>query len=133
MLQPSYFLKSPALSLQMGRDSSSSMATRYKLDGPGIELPIPVAERCKARVCGRSLTGTADSDPPGAWMFVLCVLYSKDKRKRAWTIRKKEVRIKYKKRTKKFPVGARFSAVVRTLPVSHPVFYKMGTGSLYRG
>jgi hypothetical protein len=37
--------------------------------------PIPVAERSKARFCGRSLAGIVGSNPvPGAWMFVLCVL-----------------------------------------------------------
>jgi hypothetical protein len=53
-----------------------------------VPLPIPVAERSKARVCGqsvagsvgsnpkayvcsRSLAGVAVRNPPGAWMFVL--------------------------------------------------------------
>ena len=58
----------------VGRDSSVGIATLYGLDGPGIEfLPIPVAERSKARVCGRLLVGIVGSIPPGAWMFVLCV------------------------------------------------------------
>ena len=43
-------------------------------------LPIPVAERCKARFCGRFLAGIAGSNPAGTWMFALCVLYSKDKK-----------------------------------------------------
>jgi hypothetical protein len=41
--------------------------------------------------------------------------------------------MKYKERkmeSKKFPVGARFSAPVQTTSGAHPVFYKMGTGSL---
>ena len=45
----------------------------------GIAQSIPVAERSKARFCGRSLAGIAGSNPPGVWMFVLCVLYSKGK------------------------------------------------------
>ena len=38
-------------------------------------LPVPVAVRstCKARVCGRSLAGTAGSDPAGAWLSVLAI------------------------------------------------------------
>ena len=62
----------------LGRDSSVGTATRYGLNGPGIESqPIPVAERSKARLCFRSLAGIAVRIPPGAWMFVLCVV-SKD-------------------------------------------------------
>jgi hypothetical protein len=43
-------------------------------------LPLPLAERPKARVCGRSLAGVAGSNPPRTWTFVVCVLYSKDKK-----------------------------------------------------
>jgi hypothetical protein len=35
----------------------------------------PVAVRSKAWVYGRSLTGIVGSNPPGEWMFVLCLLY----------------------------------------------------------
>jgi hypothetical protein len=35
-------------------------------------MPIPVAERCKASVYGRSLAGIAGSNLAGAWMFVCC-------------------------------------------------------------
>jgi hypothetical protein len=35
-------------------------------------LPISVAARSKARVCGRSLAGIAISNPAGAWMCVCC-------------------------------------------------------------
>ena len=53
------------------------------LDGPGFEsLPIPVDERFKARVCDRLLAEIVGSNPAGAWMFVLCVLYSTDKRQK---------------------------------------------------
>jgi hypothetical protein len=41
-------------------------------------MPIPVAERFKARVCGRSLAEVAGSNSAGGIMFVLCVV-SKDK------------------------------------------------------
>ena len=35
-------------------------------------MPVPVAERSKARVYGRSLAGIAGSNPAGAWMVVRC-------------------------------------------------------------
>jgi len=35
-------------------------------------LPIPVAVRSKASVCGRWLAGIAVSNPAGAWMSVCC-------------------------------------------------------------
>ena len=40
-------------------------------------MPIPVAERSKAKTCGRSLAGIAGSDPAGGMevclLWVLCV------------------------------------------------------------
>jgi hypothetical protein len=33
--------------------------------GSGLRTPFPVAERPKARVCGRSLARIADSNPTG--------------------------------------------------------------------
>ena len=36
------------------------------------ELLIPPATRCKGWDCGRSLAGTAGSNPAGAWMSVCC-------------------------------------------------------------
>jgi hypothetical protein len=59
---------------------------------------------------------------------VLCLLYNKDKRHS----QDKEVRIKYKDRTKKIPVGEIFSAPVHTGPGADPISYTMGTGSLSR-
>ena len=38
-----------------------------------LSLPIPVAERSEAWVCGRSLAGIAGSNPVGVWMSVSCV------------------------------------------------------------
>ena len=35
-------------------------------------LPIPVAARSKALVCGRSLSGIVGSNPAGPWMFFSC-------------------------------------------------------------
>ena len=60
------------------RDNSVSIATRYGPDGPEIESCRPVAERSKARICGRSLPGVSGSNPAGG-MYVY-MLYSKDKR-----------------------------------------------------
>ena len=41
-------------------------------------MPIPVAARSKAWICGRSLAGIVGSNPAYAWRFVCCeycVLY----------------------------------------------------------
>ena len=44
-------------------------------------MPTPVAERSKARVCVRTLTGVAGSNPAGGMdVCVVCVVYNKDKR-----------------------------------------------------
>ena len=65
----------------MGRNGSVGTTTRYGIDDPGFESsPIPVAERSKASVCGRSLAGVAGSNP--AESMVVCVV-SKDKRQNA--------------------------------------------------
>ena len=50
-------------------------ALRCQSEGLGIE-PIPVAERSKARVCGRSLAGIAGLNPVGGMdvCVVLCVV-----------------------------------------------------------
>ena len=59
-----------------------------KPQGRGFE-PIPVAERSKARVCGRSLVGVA-------CVFVFCVA-SKDKKAKSRTGKtQKQVRVKHK-------------------------------------
>ena len=49
-----------AYTVVVDRDSSVDIATCYRLDGPGI-----VAAR---------LLGSGVLIPPGAWMFVLCVV-----------------------------------------------------------
>ena len=81
----------------MSRDISVGLATCYELDGPGIESQvIPVAERSNGKnthTAGRlvaagslsvfilrrgsaadRLLGLRFRIPPGAWIFVLCVL-----------------------------------------------------------
>ena len=62
----------------MCRNSSVGIATGYGLDGPGIESQWPSCLR-RGSAADR-LLGLRVRIPPGAWMFVLCVLYSKDKR-----------------------------------------------------
>ena len=58
--------------------------------GHGIEsLPIPVAERAKARVCDRSLAGVAGSNPAG-----MMDVYKKAKCRTTKT--KNQVRMKYR-------------------------------------
>ena len=60
-------------------------------------------------------------------MFVLCLLYSKDKRQSKGK-QDKKVQMKYKER-KKIPAGEIFSAPVQTGPGAHPISYTMGTVS----
>ena len=56
---------------ERSRYSDSLQAERY---GDRIP-PIPVAERSKARICGRSLTGIAGSNPAGGVdVCVVCVV-----------------------------------------------------------
>ena len=57
-------------------------------------------------------------------MFVLCVLYTKDKRQ-SQDNQDKEVQIKVQR--KKNPGGARFSAPVQTGPGAHLPSHTMGT------
>ena len=50
----------------VGRESSVDIATLYGLHVPGIEsLQIPVAERFKARIGGRSLAWIVGLNPVG--------------------------------------------------------------------
>jgi hypothetical protein len=60
------------------------VAIHYGLNSPGIESAAD-------RLLGFQVRILAE-----AWMFVLCVLYSRDKRQKARTIQtKKRVRLKY--------------------------------------
>ena len=49
-------------------------APHYKPEGRGFE-PIPVAELCKARVCGRLLDEIAESNPAGG--MYACLVFCK--------------------------------------------------------
>ena len=40
-----------------------------------IAVPVPVAARSKAEVCGRSPAYIVGSNPTGEWMFVCCECY----------------------------------------------------------
>ena len=64
----------------LGRDRLVSIATGYGLDNPGIEPPWPSGLRRGSAV--DRLLELRVRIPPGAWMFVLCVV-SKDKRQNA--------------------------------------------------
>ena len=112
----------------MGRDSSVDTATRYGLDGPGIESsgqelsphPIPVAERSKARVCGLSLAGIACSNSAGD-MDVRVV--KSGQKTQSQDNHDKTVQSTYRERTKKkkqIPLVARFCAPVQTGTGIHP-------------
>ena len=65
---------------EVGQESSVGTATSYELDGPGIEF------RCRSQwpsglrrgSAADRLLGLRVRIPPRAWMFVLCVLHSKD-------------------------------------------------------
>ena len=62
--------------MECGVDSSIGMATRYGLDVTGIEsLPIPVAERSNASICGLSVAGIAGLNLTGGMKVVSVVLY----------------------------------------------------------
>jgi hypothetical protein len=51
-------------------------ALRYKPEGRGFDSPITVAERSNVRVCGRSLTWVAGSNPAGGMdVCVVCVVH----------------------------------------------------------
>jgi hypothetical protein len=89
-----------------------------------------VAERSKARACFRSLLGFRIRIPLEAWIFVLSVLHSKDKRHSQDNEDKEIVEMKYREQKKKFPMAARFSAPVQTDTGTHPASYTMNTESI---
>ena len=78
-----------------------SIVTRIRFGQPRNRgSPVPVAERSKARVCGRSLIGIAGSNPAGVVdvCVVCCTIKTME---RARTVKtKKQVRQSYKDRTR---------------------------------
>ena len=80
------------------------------------EVPIPVAERSKTRVCGRSPAGIADSNPAGGhgcFCHVRCTVRTKGNRQGN---QDKEVQIKYRQKTKTMESLEFFSDLI--LPVA---------------
>ena len=110
--------------IDVGRGSSIGIATSNGLDGPGIECQWPIGLR-QGSAADR-LLGLRVRMPPGAWMFLLCVIYSKDKKAKIHDNQDREVRVKYRQRTKNIPLGARVSAPVHTGFGSHLASCKMG-------
>jgi hypothetical protein len=98
------------------------IGTHYGLERPGIEpLPIAVAERSKATVCGCLLAGTADSITGGG--IHVCVLYSTVKTKtQARTIKKK--------RSQEKSTKYRWDEIFRTACEPHTASCTMGTTSI---
>ena len=72
------------------RDGSVGKMTRYGLDGPGIESCRPRWPRGLGhRSVAARLLELRVRILPGAWMFVFCVLHSKDEEAKGRTIRTK--------------------------------------------
>ena len=65
-------------------DGVVGVATRYGLDGPGIESGLSQwPNRLRRGSAADRLLGLRFQIPPGAWMFVLCVLYSKGQKEQS--------------------------------------------------
>ena len=60
--------------LDVGRDSIVGIATRYGLDGAGIERRSQWPCGLRRGSSAARLLGSWVRIPPGAWMFVLCLL-----------------------------------------------------------
>ena len=109
----------------MGRDGVVGIATRYGLDGPGIESSLSQwPSGLRRGSAATRLLRLRVRIPPGSWMFVSCVLCFKDKRREL----EQDVQLKVQRENKKIPVGARFCAPVQTGPLD-----TKGTVSLSRG
>ena len=92
--------------LKEGGYSFVGIATRYGLDGPGIEsYRFQWSSGLRRGSAADRLLGLRVRVPPGAWLFVLCCRVrikgaSRDNQN-------KEVQIKNEERTKEIPVGAK--------------------------
>ena len=113
------------------RDSWIGTATRYGLDGPGIEsLLIPVAERSKAGICNRSLAGIEGSIPAGGTdVSVVCCTAktkqrSQDNQDKETNMAKVQRQKKRRNSWGKTPVTATFSAPSQIGTGAHPAFCK---------
>ena len=77
----------------MGWDSVVGTVTHHGLNGPGIECGFQRTSGLRRVSAAARLLVLRVRIPPGAWMFVL---YSKDRRQNASTIKtKKQVRKNY--------------------------------------
>jgi hypothetical protein len=66
-----------------------------------FKRPMIVAARSKSQICGHSSSGSAGSNPAsGLDVCVVCVVQQRQKAKCGTVQTKKEVRIKYKERTR---------------------------------
>ena len=114
------------------RDNSVGTATRYRLDGPGIEYcPSKWPSGLRRGSAAYRLLGLRVRILPEAWMFVLCVLHSKDKRQNAGQSRRRNKQDKAQrqnKRIKKISVGPYFShpSTPAPGPTQPPVLRKPG-------
>ena len=69
----------------------------------------------------------------GMDVCVLCLLYSKDRRQKSQHNQDKEVRTKYKERTKIYPGGSKIFRIRPDRPWGFPAPYTKGTGSVQGG
>ena len=92
-------------SWMLGRDSAVRIATCYGWTVRGAKEPIPVAERSKTRIYGRSLAGVAGSTPAGC--MDICIVCCTVTTKGTSQDNQGKVRVK-NDRTKKCWCGVRF-------------------------
>ena len=71
-------------------ESSVSIATRYGLEGSEFEPLSQWPSGLRRESEADSLLGLRFRIPPGAWTFVLWVLYSKEQKAKAGTVRTKK-------------------------------------------
>ena len=119
------------LGLIVGRDSSVGIATRCGLDGLGIESLWPSDLRQGSAV--NRLLGLRVRIPPGAWMFVLCVVRKgklMDSQNKDTSADEAQTTKECKK--KKKSSGSRFSAPAQTGPRVHPASYRI-VPALFQG
>jgi hypothetical protein len=89
-------------SLFVGRDGVVGIATRYGLDGPGIESSPSQWPSGLRRGSGATrLLRLRVRIHPGSWMFVSCVLCFKDKRQESG----QDVKLKVQREKTQIPVG----------------------------
>ena len=74
----------------------------------GGDIPTPEAERCKARVCGRSLARIADSNSTGGMGVSHVCVYSRDKWQKRGQSGQGWMDEVQRENKQKIPLGARF-------------------------